>query len=376
MRRRAGPPLLRLVLPRPRRARRPDALRDDLRQQHGAAAPRRGSRDRSTTGHVPDRRRRRVPELGSRRDRAAPDRRHAGRSVPVQGRPNTWLDAARPTEAQLVGKMVWHVARAGTPLADARTPLGASAIVGVGSVVVLGGRRRVRGRGERDERRRAPGGGNGSNGRTRPSKARRPGAGPSTGAGPCTPATPCTSAWRTRCTSRSGTRSKPRRPVHTSGTAGLVCHDRRRQRLEPNADALPGELVRRERGQRERDARPARAHRPDRSTRAGDRHRARPLHRDDPASHRGARQRRGTSGERDVRAPALLPARPDGAPARADRSPRARRGGERPADSGPRRVADDLDRGRGRSRCSASTCGSRRCAPGRSRSSSARSSGC
>lgn len=154
------------------------------------------------------------------------------------------------------------------------------------------------------------------------------------------------------------------------------CHDRRRQRLEPNADALPGELVRRERGQRERDARPERAHRPDRSTRAGDRHRARPLHRDDPASHRGARQRRGTSGERDVRAPALLPARPDGAPARADRSPRARRGGERPADSGPRRVADDLDRGRGRSRCSASTCGSRRCAPGRSRSSSARSSGC
>lgn len=94
-----------------------------------------------------------------------------------KGDHNTWLDSARPTRGQLVGKMIWHVPGAGTPLADARTPLGASAIVGFGSFVVLGGRRRMRGRDGRAERRRAPAGGNGSNGRARPTSGRRPGGG-------------------------------------------------------------------------------------------------------------------------------------------------------------------------------------------------------
>jgi signal peptidase I len=60
----------------------------------------------------------------------------------LQGDNNTWIDSFRPGPAQVLGAMAYHVPGLGRPLAAARSPWGISALVSVGALVALGGRRR------------------------------------------------------------------------------------------------------------------------------------------------------------------------------------------------------------------------------------------
>src|SRR3990170_6988849 len=74
----------------------------------------------------------------------------------LQGDSNTWLDAYRPSESDLIGEMVVQLPGVGGRLGVVRSPWGASSLVAIGAIGVLGGRHRVRGRrrGRRDDERR------------------------------------------------------------------------------------------------------------------------------------------------------------------------------------------------------------------------------
>lgn len=64
-----------------------------------------------------------------------------------KGDNNSWLDSYHPTADQLVGRMVVRLPGVGKHLGAVHTPMGASTVVALGAVGVLGGRRRSRHKG-------------------------------------------------------------------------------------------------------------------------------------------------------------------------------------------------------------------------------------
>lgn len=62
----------------------------------------------------------------------------------LKGDNNTWLDAYRPAEEEILGGMAALVPGMGAPLRAVRTPLGMSAVVSVAALGVFGGRKRAR----------------------------------------------------------------------------------------------------------------------------------------------------------------------------------------------------------------------------------------
>jgi hypothetical protein len=70
----------------------------------------------------------------------------------MKGDNNDWLDAFTPAPGEVIGEMVLHLPGMGGRLGAVRTPLGASSLVAIGAIGVLGGRKRMRGRHHRRER--------------------------------------------------------------------------------------------------------------------------------------------------------------------------------------------------------------------------------
>ena len=123
----------------PTNDRRIDPLRGHERGQHGAALPHGRSRDRAARRELPGRRDRRVLEHAAPHRGASPHHRQGRQRYVFKGDNNHFIDPARPTRSELLGKLWLHLPHAGRVLDMLHTPVAAALLCAVVGLLTLFG---------------------------------------------------------------------------------------------------------------------------------------------------------------------------------------------------------------------------------------------